>query len=45
VLAESVTLPLPGIPLTVPTAGVPAVPGGTLIATELSVAGLAVVNV
>jgi hypothetical protein len=41
----SETVPLEGSPLTVPRAGVPAVPGGTLIETLASVAVLAVVNV
>jgi hypothetical protein len=39
------TVPPDGTPLTLPTPGVPDVPFGTVIATESSVAAVAVVNV
>jgi hypothetical protein len=37
-------LPVLGSPLTVPTAGLPEVPGGTVIVTELNIADDAVVK-
>jgi hypothetical protein len=45
VFEASETLPPEGMPLTVPAAAVPAVPFGTVIATELRVAAVAVVSV
>lgn len=42
---DSATVPPDGTPVTVPTAGVPAVPGGTDIVTEESTAVVVVVKV
>jgi hypothetical protein len=41
----SEVVPLEGRPVTTPSPGVPAVPGGTVIVTEVRLAELAVVNV